>query len=180
MATVRSDLMSDRKPEVIVPVSEVPADAASRKALLRREMRRRRLAIEDRGVRSEAIWTHVTALPEVLEAARILVFSSVPGEPEIGPLVDWATAAGKEVAVPEDEVEPSWPDVVIVPGLAFTAAGHRLGQGGGWYDRFLVGLAPHCVTIGVGFDEQLLEAIPTEAHDVTLDRVVTDVRRTAT
>ena len=59
------------------------------------------------------------------------------------------------VAVPEDDVDPAWPDVVIVPGLAFTSTGRRLGQGGGWYDRFLVGVRDDCVTVGVCFHEQL-------------------------
>jgi len=154
--------MGDRKPD------------AHEKIDLRREMRRRRLALVDRGDRSAVIWSHVAAVAEVVAATRILVFSTIPGEPEIGPFVDWATTAGKQVAVPEDHVEPTWPDVVLVPGLAFTAAGHRLGQGGGWYDRFLAGVRPDCLTIGVGFAEQLLDAVPTEAHDIILDRVITD------
>ena len=158
----------------------VPKPEPNDKADLRSEMRRRRLALADRDDRSAVIWSHVVALPEVVEAARILVFSSIPGEPETQPFIDWATTAGKQTAVPEDDVDPDWPDVVIVPGLAFTAEGHRLGQGGGWYDRFLADVRSNCSTIGVAFAEQLLEAIPTEAHDVTLDRVITDTRGEAT
>lgn len=158
----------------------VPKPDANDKADLRREMRRRRLALADRAERSAGIWSHVVSLPEVVVATRILVFSSIPGEPESQPFIDWATAVGKQTAVPEDGVDPQWPDVVIVPGVAFTSAGHRLGQGGGWYDRFLVGVRSECVTIGVGFAEQVLESIPTEPHDITLDRVITDAPETAT
>ena len=60
------------------------------------------------------------------------------------------------------------------PGLAFTADGRRLGQGGGHYDRFLPRLRAGCVTIGAAFAEQLVDDLPTEPHDVRLDLVVTD------
>jgi 5-formyltetrahydrofolate cyclo-ligase len=63
--------------------------------------------------------------------------------------------------------------VVIVPGVAFTRDGDRLGQGGGWYDRFLAGVRPDCTVIGVCFDEQLVDQLPTEPHDVSLACVVT-------
>lgn len=65
-------------------------------------------------------------------------------------------------------------DVAVVPGLAFTIDGRRLGQGGGWYDRVLAQLAPTATTIGVCFSQQLVDDLPTEEHDVVLDRVVTD------
>jgi 5-formyltetrahydrofolate cyclo-ligase len=65
-------------------------------------------------------------------------------------------------------------DVVIVPGLAFTRDGRRLGQGGGYYDRFLPVLRSDCRTIGVCFDEQLVDDLPSEEHDRRVDRVVTD------
>jgi 5-formyltetrahydrofolate cyclo-ligase len=162
--------MEDRKPDV----NDLGDDPGLTKADLRREMRRRRLVLPDRAERSDAIWMQVRSVPEVVAARRLLVFSSIPGEPEVAPLVEWAATTGKQVAVPEDDVEPDWPDVVIVPGLAFTAAGHRLGQGGGWSDRFLADVRPDCLTIGVGFADQLLDAVPTEAHDVRLDLVITE------
>ena len=64
-------------------------------------------------------------------------------------------------------------DAVLVPGVAFDHDAHRLGRGGGFYDRFLDKLPPRCVTIGIGFDEQLVEAVPTEQWDKQLDHVVT-------
>lgn len=105
-----------------------------------------------------------------------MAFDSIPGEPATGPFVEWCREHRKRVVFPED-VPPPAPelvDVVIVPGVAFTAAGDRLGQGGGWYDRFLVLIREDCTTIGVGFAPQLLPSIPTEPHDVRLDAVVTD------
>lgn len=64
-------------------------------------------------------------------------------------------------------------DLVLVPGLAFSRKGTRLGQGRGYYDRFLSQLNG-ATTIGVGFDWQLLEDIPEERHDIRLDGVVTE------
>lgn len=63
--------------------------------------------------------------------------------------------------------------VWIVPGLAFTADGRRLGYGGGWYDRLLADAAPDSVKIGVAHSFQLVPGIPVEAHDAMLDRIVT-------
>jgi len=61
-------------------------------------------------------------------------------------------------------------DVIIVPGVAFDKAGHRLGRGKGYYDRFLQGL--NAVKIGVCHPYQLLDSIPFEPHDALMDRVL--------
>lgn len=65
------------------------------------------------------------------------------------------------------------PDVTIVPGLAFTRSGQRLGQGGGYYDRYLA-QHPGTHTLGVCFCEQLAESLPSETHDRSVDRVVAE------
>jgi 5-formyltetrahydrofolate cyclo-ligase len=65
-------------------------------------------------------------------------------------------------------------DAVIVPGLAFDKANNRLGRGVGYYDRFLCQLSPHTATIGLAFDFQLLESLPTEEHDVPLSVIITN------
>lgn len=67
-------------------------------------------------------------------------------------------------------------DAVIVPGVAFDVQGTRLGYGGGYYDRLLPMMRRECVRIGVAFDEQVLEHIPTEDHDECVDLVVTPAR----
>jgi 5-formyltetrahydrofolate cyclo-ligase len=67
-------------------------------------------------------------------------------------------------------------DAVIVPGVAFDVQGTRLGYGGGYYDRLLPMMRRECVRIGVAFDEQVLEHIPTEEHDECVDIVVTPAR----
>lgn len=150
--------------------------AADVKAELRSEMRALRRALPERDSRSEQLWRNLIAVPEMVLADNVLAFTSVAGEPATQSLLAWCAATGRLAAVPESDVDPAWPDVVVVPGLAFTADGHRLGQGGGWYDRFLTGLRPDCTTIGVCFAEQILETLPVEVHDVAVNRVVTDER----
>ena len=65
-------------------------------------------------------------------------------------------------------------DVVLVPALAVTPDGHRLGYGSGFYDATLPDLAPPALTIVVAFSFQLLGELFVEAHDVACDVVVTD------
>ena len=60
--------------------------------------------------------------------------------------------------------------VALVPGMAFDAAGHRLGRGRGYYDRFLTA-HPHLHTIGVCFPFQRVAEVPTEEHDVCMNEV---------
>ncbi len=105
-----------------------------------------------------------------------MVFESVPGEPDTSVFIERCRQAGKTVVLPEDDPppDPALVDVVIVPGIAFTRSGTRLGQGGGWYDRFLPRVRTDCANVGVGFEPQLLDHVPTEPHDVLLDTVVTD------
>jgi 5-formyltetrahydrofolate cyclo-ligase len=63
-------------------------------------------------------------------------------------------------------------DLMLIPGLAFTADGHRLGRGAGFYDRFLSTASGYTVKVGVCFAFQLLPEIPVECHDVKVDALV--------
>jgi 5-formyltetrahydrofolate cyclo-ligase len=65
-------------------------------------------------------------------------------------------------------------DLALVPGVGFDAAGHRLGRGKGYYDRLLADVPGN--RCGVAFDEQMTSEIPTEAHDITLDYIITPTR----
>ena len=62
----------------------------------------------------------------------------------------------------------------LIPGLGFDLSGHRLGRGGGYYDRLLDGATG--LKTGVGYDCQIFDAIPCEPHDVGVDYVVTETR----
>jgi len=152
-----------------------PLPAAEAKADLRASMRTLRRSLPEIDERSERLWRHLIELPSVAVAETVLVFTSVLGEPETRSLLVWCAATGRLAAVPEADVDPAWPDVVVVPGLAFTAAGDRLGQGGGWYDRYLAQVRADCTAIGVCFAEQIADTLPVEAHDITMDHVVTDL-----
>jgi 5-formyltetrahydrofolate cyclo-ligase len=137
-------------------------------------MRTMRRALPDQTGRAERIWATVQGLDAVTRAGTVMVFTSIAGEPDTAPFIAWCTARGKRVVVPEEQPDPTAVDVVIVPGVAFTPDGGRLGQGGGWYDRFLASVRPDCTSIGVGFDPQVVDVLPTEPHDIRLDSIVTE------
>jgi 5-formyltetrahydrofolate cyclo-ligase len=76
---------------------------------------------------------------------------------------------------PPHRGEPVIPDLVVVPLVAFTKRGERLGQGGGHYDRWL-DANPQTPAIGLAWDCQIADALPVEDHDRHLAAVVTPTR----
>lgn len=158
----------------------MPDEIGERKRALRRRFREARLGLDDVATRSRQLWSHVRAEPAVLAAGTIMVFESNPGEPDAADFVAWCRERGAHVVVPAatrgagPPADPTSIDVVIVPGLAFTPAGDRLGQGGGWYDRVLARVRTDCTTIGVGFDVQIVDELPIGEHDRRLDLVITE------
>ncbi len=78
---------------------------------------------------------------------------------------------------PEGEpvADPGAGDVVLVPGVAFDRAGHRLGRGGGYYDRtFPPGRPGAPVLFGLAFDFQVVDAAPHDSRDCRMDAIVTE------
>lgn len=63
-------------------------------------------------------------------------------------------------------------DMIIVPLVAFDRTGARLGYGGGCYDRYLPMLSPACQIVGIAFDEQRVDHVPTDAHDLPLPNII--------
>lgn len=63
-------------------------------------------------------------------------------------------------------------DMIVVPLVAFDRAGARLGYGGGCYDRYLPTRSATCQIIGISFDEQRVDHIPTDAHDLPLPHII--------
>lgn len=73
-------------------------------------------------------------------------------------------------------------NLIIIPALAASVDGTRLGQGGGWYDRALTHRFPGVPVVAVIFDDEVLDPgeIPTEAHDVPIDAIITPTRTITT
>lgn len=74
-----------------------------------------------------------------------------------------------------DFVSPEQIDVFIIPGIVFSSAGGRIGWGKGYYDCFFSKINSG-IKVGLGFDFQVLNDLPSESHDLRLDYVVTDKR----
>ena len=79
-----------------------------------------------------------------------------------------------EPATPSIATASMPPGVVVVPGLAFTREGQRLGRGGGHYDRLIAALPPHAITVGLAYSFQLLDHLPRDGWDQRLSFVVTE------
>jgi 5-formyltetrahydrofolate cyclo-ligase len=167
------------------------------KAALRQRMKSVRDVVADHLLRSVQLWARVAETDEYKRANNVMAFVGFKGEPDTDPLFARLAVDGKRLLLPRVEAsgivvvegnsplvaskfgvpEPAGPaidvseiDLVIVPGLAFTSAGDRLGYGQGYYDRLLPTVS--APTIGVCFDDQLVDEMPTTDHDVRVDRVV--------
>jgi len=106
------------------------------------------------------------ALPVVVYANAPLVFRiwRQGDKLERGVLDIPVPAAGEEVH----------PDVVIAPLVGYDRAGYRLGYGGGYFDRTLAAAPRRPLIIGVGYSQAELPTIYPEAHDIAMDRIVTE------
>ena len=168
---------------------------------IRLEMKQRVRALEaEFRARASAEICRVLAADEAWKSARLVAaFLPLPSEPRIGPLFENKTAciprvrgemcdlvllprdvlpADWRLAGPEFETLPaidlSRVDLILVPGLAFTDDGARLGRGGGCYDRLLANCPAHTRRIGVCFATQLVASLPVEPHDQRVERVITE------
>ena len=113
----------------------------------------------------------IVALPRVDEGARML---------ELRPIVDPSRdiVAGYR-GLPEpspgcERVPAASVDLVLVPGIAFDRSGGRLGYGGGYYDRLLPVLPARAARVAGAFSAQIVDAVPSAPHDITMDTVVTE------
>jgi 5-formyltetrahydrofolate cyclo-ligase len=109
---------------------------------------------------------HPLALPCVVAARSALLFRAWK-------MSDRLVPNSYGIAEPLDSAPDVMPSVVLVPLLAFDAEGHRLGYGGGYYDRTF-DLLPGMRLIGVAYAKQEVVLVPREAHDHPLDLVVTE------
>lgn len=129
-----------------------------------------RTEIDPRPAMAEAVAHGPVGVPVIQGVALPLRFSRwEPGcEIVTGPF-------GAAIPAVTDYFEP---EILIVPLVAFDAAGNRLGYGGGFYDRTLEQLRTRRATLAIGFayDAQEAEALPLEPTDQPLDLIVTESR----
>jgi len=153
---------------------------------------------------ASAIERRMLALPVFGPARTILLFSSFGSEVPTSHLIDRLVEGGKRVLLPairQAEMEaaeyrpgsdlaattygpkepadgalatPEEVDVAVVPGLAFDRQGHRLGRGGGHFDRYLRRMLPEATRVGIAVHAQVVPAVPHGPRDERVDFVVTD------
>jgi 5-formyltetrahydrofolate cyclo-ligase len=156
------------------------------KAALRAEMIKqlRQMTAEDRESLSEEICERVLEMTEWIEARNIVLFSPLPSEPLINPLKLDCEARNVSCAnIPQsarsesDLHLPETIDLILVPGLAFSTDRHRLGRGGGFFDRLLAGRAASAFKLAICFSFQVRDSVPVQEHDIIMDVVVTEKGR---
>ena len=179
-----------------IPVTE-------EKRLLRSRMKALRAAAPDRAERDKRIFENLFAYPAFAGAQSVFIYCSLAEEADTRRIIGELLARGKRVYLPrtegkemiavryeggglcpgkfgvsepEGEESEDKPEVCILPLLAADGQFRRLGYGGGYYDKYLSGKGKGMRKIGICYDFQLTDVLPSEEHDVLLDALVTDAR----
>ena len=159
---------------------------------------------DSRAQKSRAITAAIAAHPAFHQSGTIALFAPLPDEPDIellweksghrfcyprviGAELEFVAVRHVEELAPaawnplireptagQQIITPAEITLILVPGLAFTRDGRRLGRGGGYYDRLLALHRPHAIALGICFDLQLIPDLPTEPHDQPVDAVLTE------
>ena len=174
------------------------------KKRIRREIRglKNAISLEEKMSRSIVILENVEQLPEFITAKTVMLYWAMADEVQTSDFViKWAES--KRVILPcvngsdldlrvfrgvEDLVEgenfgipePSGKlftayeeiDLILVPGVAFDMENNRMGRGKAYYDKLLSSLKAY--KLGVCFDFQFLESVPTDEHDIKMDRIISE------
>ncbi len=110
-------------------------------------------------------------LPYVNMKAKIMTFHEVKTLDDLV-LSSYGILEPDPNATPPADIQMF--DLILSPGVAFDFKGYRLGYGGGFYDRFFSALSGRPPKIGIAFSCQQLDNLPTEAHDLPLDALITE------
>ena len=169
---------------------------------IRKHIKIQRLALDESKKYADAnvVFSKLEEKKEFINSQNILFYYSLPDElPTMEFLKKWST--NKNIYLPrvngenleilayddkklsigsfnieepigDEIIEPHLIDLIIVPAVAFDFNKNRLGRGKGFYDR-LLSEATNAIKIGVGYDFQIFETIPTEPHDIPMDIVLT-------
>lgn len=122
------------------------------------------------------------AYPCMLSAAnaaacgqRMCMRAVTAGDVGMAPFIAHPTRAFAAMDIDSDRfpiVPAEALDMIVVPLVAFDRTGTRLGYGGGCYDRYLPTLLASCQIVGIAFDEQRVDRVPTDAHDLPLPNII--------
>lgn len=153
----------------------------------------------------QLIAARVRAEPAVQRAQTLFIYLALPHEIETSALVNEFERLRKSVVIPQITPRkemvavqfPGWLalvpgtlgiltadasdpftdhiDLALVPGLAYTANGHRLGYGAGYYDRWLAA-HPKTLRLGLCTEANLVSELPVATHDIAVDAIVTEAR----
>lgn len=164
-------------------------------------MQKRQMTAGEIAEKSEQLRLLFTATDAYKNATAIYGYMSYNQEVRTLPLLEQALRDGKRVAIPKcygSEMRFIWMEdlsdteksscgipepvsdgpvaddktaLVLMPGMAFDAAGHRIGYGGGFYDKFLAAEPEH-PTVALCYDFQVLDALETEEFDIPVDMVL--------
>ncbi|MFQ5509797.1 MAG: 5-formyltetrahydrofolate cyclo-ligase [Leptospirillia bacterium] len=164
------------------------------------------LTAPERTALSEEVEARIATLPEFLRAETVLTYAHFGSEVQTSGLRARTMLLGKRLVLPRVEgdglalyritnplhdmqpgvwdipepvdgltpVSPEEVGILLLPGVAFDPSGGRLGYGRGYFDRVLAKTSG--LKVGLGFDGQVVDQVPTEAHDVAMDLVVTPTR----
>ena len=123
-----------------------------------------------------AAYPCMLSAPDAMACGQCICMRAVSaGDASEAPFIAHPTRAFAATDVDSDHfpiVPAAELDMVVVPLVAFDRTGARLGYGGGCYDRYLPTVAPERPIVGIAFDEQRVDHVPTDAHDLSLPNIV--------
>ena len=159
-----------------------------------------KLSAEERSALSSQIFSKIASLEQIKQASVVALFVALPDEPQTADFIEQLSLQNKRIVVPRIEgkdmnfydiseglqcgafgimepiantpIKPCEIDLMIVPGVAFTREGARLGRGKGFYDKYLSRSGFRAYTIGVCYPCQIVESLPTEPHDKIMNEVI--------
>jgi len=174
------------------------------KKRIRREIRtlKNEVSLEEKTSRSKIILDKAELLPEFISAKTVMLYWAMVDEVQTSDfVVKWAASkrvilpcvngsdldlrvfrgeedliAGENFGIPEPSgqlfTDYAEIDLILVPGVAFDIDNNRMGRGKAYYDKLLSSL--NAYKLGVCFDFQLLDSVPTDEHDIKMDQIVTE------
>lgn len=183
--------------------TDASGDLREAKKELRRAVRKRRQALSaaERQTKDAIIIERLKALPSFNRAQNIMAYASLPEEVQLYALINFCRRRGQNILLPAladdgtmtatvlpegaaiasggvwqktgEFFPPEEIEFILVPGVAFTPNGDRLGMGGGYYDRFLP-LAKSAKRIALAYDFQVLDTLPTDELDAKVAITLTE------